>query len=430
MDMNRIPVIDVSHLSKQYRLGTINHGTLRQDLQSWWARVNGRPDPNIPISDANAEQDGSAENGSRLFQALNDVSFTLYEGETLGIVGKNGAGKSTLLKILCRVTAPTEGSVRIRGRIASLLEVGTGFHPDLSGKENVFLNGSILGMPKEEIKKKFDEIVAFSGLEKFIDTPVKRYSSGMYVRLAFSVAAHLEAEILIVDEVLAVGDFEFQRKCMEKLREVTTGRKTVILVSHNMAAVQNLCSRAIFLERGTMVAQGTPAEIITGYISRDETSKQGQAKLSKRAHRTGSGRFRFTDAQVACGEGTDKPTTGLPLTIKIDICNASTEVLDNVDIAVGIDNHLGDRVAFLSTAAWRQTVDRFGQGTQTITFEFSRLPLIPGHYSATLFGTSGQEICDWVPLAFSFDVVRGIFYSGEYDIPPGQGNILLDYTVH
>src|SRR4051812_15774986 len=233
-------VIQVEHISKEYRLGTINHGTLRRDLQSWWARMRGKPDPNaliredewLPPSEADSDPTLETEDlrpRRDRFLALDDVSFEVREGETFGIIGQNGAGKSTLLKILCRVTAPSAGSAKIRGRIASLLEVGTGFHPELTGRENVFLNGAILGMRRDEIRRKFDDIVAFAQLERFIETPVKRYSSGMYVRLAFSVAAHLDAEVLIVDEVLAVGDYEFQKRCMEKLRDVTARGRTVLL---------------------------------------------------------------------------------------------------------------------------------------------------------------------------------------------------------
>src|SRR5947207_6142219 len=253
-------VVQVEHLTKEYRLGAIDHTTLRRDLQSWWARVSGAPDPNAALR----EEEDSGPVGDRLL-ALDDVSFEIEGGETFGIIGKNGAGKSTLLKVLCRVTAPSAGRARIRGRIASLLEVGTGFHPELTGRENVFLNGAILGMTREEIHRKFDDIVAFSQLERFIDTPVKRYSSGMYVRLAFSVAAHLDAEVLIVDEVLAVGDYEFQKKCMEKLRDVTARGRTVLLVSHNLTAVQNLCSRSILLRRGRPVASGEPSKVIEYY---------------------------------------------------------------------------------------------------------------------------------------------------------------------
>ena len=224
-------VLQIANLSKQYRLGVIGHGTLYRDIQSRWCRFRGKEDPNLPL------YVGTGSNGRpRNIWALKGVSLEAGQGKVLGIIGRNGAGKSTLLKIISRITAPTTGEVRIKGRIASLLEVGTGFHPELTGRENIFLNGAILGMTKAEVGRKFDEIVDFSGIEKFIDTPVKRYSSGMYVRLAFAVAAHLEPEILLVDEVLAVGDAEFQKKCLGKMDEVTKQGRTVLFVSHNMDA--------------------------------------------------------------------------------------------------------------------------------------------------------------------------------------------------
>lgn len=233
---------------KQYRYGKIGYGTLRSDLQSWWARVRGREDPNTKI-DASLKG-ADREPGAERFWALEDVSFDVEPGEVVGVIGRNGAGKSTLLKVLSRVTSPTLGEVRVRGRLASLLEVGTGFHPDLTGRENVFLNGAILGMTRAEISRKLDEIVVFSGLERFIDTPVKRYSSGMYVRLAFSIAAHLEPEILLVDEVLAVGDAEFQARCLGKMEDVSRHGRTILFVSHNLNAVENLCSRVVWLDGG------------------------------------------------------------------------------------------------------------------------------------------------------------------------------------
>src|SRR5512134_174745 len=238
-------VISVENLSKVYHLGQIGTGTFTNDLKVWWARVRDKPNPLLKIG----QQDHGNRAGEELW-ALRDVSFTVQQGEVLGIIGRNGAGKSTLLKILSRVTAPTSGRIKVKGRIASLLEVGTGFHPELTGRENVYLNGAILGMSKQEVTRKFDEIVNFAEIEKFIDTPVKRYSSGMYVRLAFAVAAHLEPEILIVDEVLAVGDAQFQKKCLGKMGEVAKGGRTVLFVSHNMAAVSALCNKGILLEDG------------------------------------------------------------------------------------------------------------------------------------------------------------------------------------
>lgn len=253
-------VISVEHLSKRYRLGVINSGTLKDDLKIWFAQARGKPNPLSKV--------GETDHGNRdgdILWALKDINFTVQRGEALGIIGRNGAGKSTLLKILSRVTTPTEGHVRVKGRIASLLEVGTGFHPELTGRENIYLNGAIMGMNRAEVTRKFDEIVDFSGVEKFIDTPVKRYSSGMYVRLAFAVAAHLEPEILIVDEVLAVGDAEFQKKCLGKMTEVTGEGRTVLFVSHNLLAIQSLCSQSILMDHGSLIFKGLTGATIKEY---------------------------------------------------------------------------------------------------------------------------------------------------------------------
>lgn len=260
-------VIKIENLWKEYRLGVIGHGTLTHDLQSWWARIRGREDPNQKIAAFLKEQKNQIE-GDR-FWALRDINLEVKQGEVLGIIGKNGAGKSTLLKILSRVTAPTGGTISVKGRIASLLEVGTGFHPELTGRENIFMNGAILGMSRTEVKTKLDEIIDFSGIETFIDTPVKRYSSGMYVRLAFAVAAHLEPEILIIDEVLAVGDADFQKKCLGKMNEVAHAGRTVLFVSHNMGAVAQLCSRGISLKKGTIEKQGEISHIVEKYLYGD-----------------------------------------------------------------------------------------------------------------------------------------------------------------
>jgi len=257
-------VIKVEHLYKQYRLGQVNTGTLSHDLNRWWSKMLGKEDPYQKITETN---DRTSRQGSDYVWALEDIHFNVQQGDVFGIIGRNGAGKSTLLKLLSKVTAPTKGSITLHGRVASLLEVGTGFHPELTGRENIFLNGAILGMTKAEIRAKFDEIVAFSGVEKYIDTPVKRYSSGMYVRLAFAVAAHLEPEILIVDEVLAVGDAEFQKKCLGKMKEVSGQGRTVIFVSHNMAAVKSLCTKGIVLDQGRVVYHGTASEAVTAYYA-------------------------------------------------------------------------------------------------------------------------------------------------------------------
>lgn len=261
-----LPAIHVENLSKIYQIGKIGTGTISRDLERWMlTKVLRREDPFLKIGETN---DRSSKGQSNIVYSLKDINFTIEQGEAVGIIGKNGAGKSTLLKVLSRITSPSTGRIRINGRVASLLEVGTGFHPELSGRENIYLNGAILGMRKKEITRKLDEIIDFSGVERYIDTPVKRYSSGMYVRLAFAVAAHLESEILIVDEVLAVGDAEFQKKCLGKMGEVSKGEgRTVLFVSHNMPAVQKLCNSAILLQNGTFCTQGKTNDVVTQYLS-------------------------------------------------------------------------------------------------------------------------------------------------------------------
>ena len=262
--------ISAENISKQYRLGEVGTGTLTHDLNRFWARMRGKEDPFLKIGDSN---DRSIKGDSDYVWSLKDINFEIEKGDAVGIIGRNGAGKSTLLKLLSRVTKPTTGHFEVQGRIASLLEVGTGFNPEMTGRENIFLNGAILGMRRYEIKRKFDEIVDFSGVERYIDTPVKRYSSGMYVRLAFAVAAHLESEILIIDEVLAVGDAEFQKKCLGKMSDVSKGEgRTVLFVSHNMAAVKNLCGQGILLENGIVKVDSTIDECINFYLAANKNS--------------------------------------------------------------------------------------------------------------------------------------------------------------
>lgn len=265
-------VIKVENLSKQYRLGTIGTGTLSHDLNRWWHKVRGKEDPYLKVGQVN---DRTQKSGTGDYVwALKDVNFEVKQGEVLGVIGKNGAGKSTLLKILSRTTLPTTGSVKIKGRIASLLEVGTGFHPELTGRENIFLNGAILGMRKAETQSKFDEIVDFAGVDKYVDTPVKRYSSGMYVRLAFAVAAHLDPEILVVDEVLAVGDIEFQNRALGKMRDVSNEEgRTVLFVSHNLQAVKAMCSKVVVMDKGQITFDGSAETGLSYYLNSGETSE-------------------------------------------------------------------------------------------------------------------------------------------------------------
>lgn len=324
--------IQISGLSKAYRLGAIGGRTLREDVARWWARWRGLPDPLLKIGEEHKQrlirtsqsESRSQPRNSDIFWALRNVSFEVRQGEILGVIGRNGAGKSTLLKILSRVTGPTEGEIRVRGRIASLLEVGTGFHPELTGRENIFLNGAILGMTKAEVRGKFDEIVAFSECEEFIDTPVKRYSSGMYVRLAFAVAAHLEPEILIVDEVLAVGDAAFQKKCLGKMREVSTRQgRTVIFVSHNMASVSHLCSRAVLLRDGELACDGQTDWVIQEYFQALSSDKQASVHGHAQAHFTVNQQapMRLLGARVRSPQGnilhSDRPYEGV-MVVEID----------------------------------------------------------------------------------------------------------------
>ena len=269
------PVIQVVNLSKAYQIGQIGSRTLSKDIDRFWqTKILGKEDPFLKIGETN---DRSKKGDSNIVWSLKDINFEVNQGDAVGIIGKNGAGKSTLLKLLSRVTSPTTGEIKVKGRIASLLEVGTGFHPELSGRENIYLNGAILGMRKKEITRKLDEIIDFSGVERYVDTPVKRYSSGMYVRLAFAVAAHLESEILIVDEVLAVGDAEFQKKCLGKMGDISRGEgRTVLFVSHNMAAVQNLCNRGLVLIDGTSGFRGGVNEAVNFYLNDGEKSNESK----------------------------------------------------------------------------------------------------------------------------------------------------------
>lgn len=336
-------VIKVENLTKFYQLGLINHGTLAKDLQGWWAKLRGKEDPNSHISLTNSQNN---DQSTDFIYALKDVSFDVKQGEVLGIIGANGAGKSTLLKILSRVTSPTSGCIKIKGRIGSLLEVGTGFHPELTGRENIYLNGAILGMRRHEIDKKLDEIIDFSGVEKFIDTPVKRYSSGMYVRLAFAVAAHLDPEILVVDEVLAVGDAEFQKKALGKMQDVSKGAgRTVLFVSHNMAAVRQLCTRGILLDNGKIKNIGNVDSIVSEYIKRncsDSLEKKVYVSNKHRIYQAQYERGILFDSFEFCKEEpvyASNEDIDILITIKsvtsINDCRINCSIFDNDDTPIG-----------------------------------------------------------------------------------------------
>ncbi len=333
-------VISVRNLYKEYKLGVIGHGTLHKDLQSWWARVSGKEDPNSLISSHH-----NKETEERSFLALKEISFKVNKGEILGIIGKNGAGKSTLLKIISRITTPTKGEIKIKGRVGSLLEVGTGFHPELTGRENIFLNGAILGMNKKEIKSKIDGIIDFAGIERHIDTPVKRYSSGMYVRLAFSVAAHLDPEILIVDEVLAVGDADFQKKCVGKMKDISEGQgRTVLFVSHNMAAIRKLCSRTILLEKGSLKKNGNTNEIVNEYLRSGLLSGNGVIRWNNDEDSPGNDIVKLKEIKITQGRGKITDRVDISEDVKIHLVYNLLKDKENIFTAIRLKSQNGNIV--------------------------------------------------------------------------------------
>lgn len=332
-------VIRAEHLSKLYRLGQINYGRLASDLQSWWANLRGKEDPNEKVPDADGNPRSSA--GDR-FWALKDVSFEVEHGQRLGIIGQNGAGKSTLLKILSRITAPTEGAVRLQGRVTSLLEVGTGFNPELTGRENVFLNGAILGLKKVEVRRKFDEIIGFAEVERFIDTPVKRYSSGMYVRLAFAVAAHLEPDILIIDEVLAVGDAGFQKKCLDKMNDVSKNHgRTILYVSHNMPSLINLCERSILLSAGKVVKDGATSDVVQTYLTTNR-AKNGEVVWDTPEMAPGNDEVRLQAVRIF-QEGRNEPTSDVDISrdVIVQLCYWNLKKGLRIYPAIWLRDHMG-----------------------------------------------------------------------------------------
>jgi lipopolysaccharide transport system ATP-binding protein len=418
-------VIKVENISKFYQLGLINHGTLAKDLQAWWAKIRGKDDPNSRISMASNK---NANADTDFIYALKDVSFDVRQGEVLGIIGANGAGKSTLLKILSRVTSPTSGCIKIKGRIGSLLEVGTGFHPELTGRENIYLNGAILGMRKHEIDRKLDEIIDFSGVEKFIDTPVKRYSSGMYVRLAFAVAAHLDPEILVVDEVLAVGDAEFQKKCLGKMGDVSKKEgRTVLFVSHNMAAVRQLCDSCITLQNGFASEKGSVETQIAEYLNY-MTTKQASLKFSERPDRKGNGNIRISKIEIFNLNGDSTIHSGDDVVIRISYDQFS-DSLKSVTFDIGIDNELDIRIAHLSTKTLGIDSKKLLNSKKIGSFDFiiKSIPLYPGKYFGTFCVYSDGLVSDWLAKAFCLEVAYGDFYKTNILPPRNQGNLLLNY---
>jgi len=400
------PIIEVHNISKQYRLGTIGTGSMTHDLNRWWHRLRGKEDPYLRIGEAN---DRSTKGSSEYVWALREISFTVQPGEVLGIIGRNGAGKSTLLKILSRITTPSTGSIKLGGRVASLLEVGTGMHPELTGRENIYLNGAILGMRKKEIDRKLDAIVDFSGVERYLDTPVKRYSSGMHVRLGFAVAAHLEPDILIVDEVLAVGDAEFQQKCLGKMQEVSSNEgRTVLYVSHNLLSLQTLCTSGVLIQQGGLAMQGPIIEVVNAYQrTMDKHLGGGEAEnlLSKQVPTLP---VLFEGVEFWQNEHiTEYPVTGKKTIIRVII--RSTADYDKVAAAIGFFSMHGEA----KTIFYSQVLhDGFSikKGTGYFECHIEKWPFSSGELKYNLLLNTPTQTLNWLGDAGKVTVQPGDFF--------------------
>lgn len=415
--------IRAEEVGKLYRLGQIGTGTLSHDLNRWFAKVRGKEDPFAKIGETN---DRTQKGETDYVWALKDINFEIKKGEAVGIIGRNGAGKSTLLKLLSKVTKPTTGQIKVNGRIASLLEVGTGFHPEMTGRENIFLNGAILGMTKKEIKRKFDEIVDFSGVERYIDTPVKRYSSGMYVRLAFAVAAHLESEILIVDEVLAVGDAEFQKKCLGKMNDVSKGEgRTVLFVSHNMAAVKSLCKEGIYLQNGGVKYLGNIESTISEYLI-TASSKIGEPIIG-RTDKVGNKKVEVIDIKFknSLDEIIYEIFSGDFLKIEFYIKNHECLNLNELIVACGFTDKYENKIV-----NWvSDEMDFSVSEVDKIILEIPHFSLRPDSYSfsyqISYRSTAPEDFCDVLNNSTSLTVIESDFFSSVRRLRPYTSLLIL-----
>jgi lipopolysaccharide transport system ATP-binding protein len=405
-------IIKVENISKQYRLGNVGLGSLSHDLNRWWYNMRGKEDPYLKIGE---ENDRSVKGKSDYVWALRDINFELKQGEVLGIIGRNGAGKSTLLKILSRTTTPTTGQIKIKGRVASLLEVGTGFHPELTGRENIFLNGAILGMTKKEIKNKFDEIIDFSGVERYIDTPVKRYSSGMYVRLAFAVAAYLDPEILIVDEVLSVGDIEFQKKAMGKMKDISEGNgRTVLFVSHNMVSIANLCTRGLILMNGNIALNGTIEDAIKQY----QISNQSVSVKLDDYNRKGTGACRINKINILNENGiqSNMQRLGDKMMVEINLINFSRKQLDKIRVIIGVYNPNDEGYLRFDSIVSGELICIAENGS-TITCKIEEhLNIKPDQYTMNIAIFNADELIDYVSGVGKFFIENFDYYGSGQSI--------------
>lgn len=416
-------ILKVENISKQYRLGTVGTGTISHDLNRWWHKIRGKEDPYIKVGDVN---DRSSKGNSEYVWALKDINFEVERGEVLGIIGKNGAGKSTLLKILSKVTAPTTGSIKSRGRIASLLEVGTGFNPELTGRENIYLNGAILGMTKKEITSKLDEIIEFSGCERYIDTPTKRYSSGMTVRLAFAVAAFLEPEILVIDEVLAVGDAEFQKKAIGKMQDISReGGRTVLFVSHNMAAVRSLCTRGILIENGKTIFFGDIDDTIDLYLKSSVFSfnNNNYLEFDKKDVMIQISKFEVASINSK-GERFNSSCVLMGDTLEFSVFVLAKQQYSNLKASIIISTASGTKI----TAIRSNEITNIAYGAKD-NFIFkavsSDLKLMPGDYLVTIALAENNTTIDIKEECIGFTIVPNDVY-GTGRIPKGNLFIYSD----
>lgn len=413
--------LKINSVSKLYRLGQVGTGTLSHDLNRWWAKIRGKEDPRSSVGVVNDRE----QYGDEFVWVLKNINFEVKKGEIVGIIGRNGAGKSTLLKLLSRVTGPTKGGIHINGRIASLLEVGTGFHPELTGRENIYLNGAILGMTKREINASFEEIVEFSGCAKYIDTPVKRYSSGMHVRLAFAVAAHLETDILIIDEVLAVGDAEFQKKCIGKLQDLgNKSNRTILFVSHNMTVIQSLCERGIVLHNGEVKFDGGQEEAINYYVGQNSTAHL--QKLSDRTDRQGIGRLKAVSASVINEHGnacTELVSGGY---YNFSVTFSGDQDMKNFNVSIAIFDAMNNILTDLATQSAGFLL-KDPQDSFTVECEILRMPLNVGRYSFSIYCSLDEELQDHIEFAGFFDVIGGDYFKGGALPSPNSGPLLIEH---
>ena len=416
--------IEFNNISKLYRLGLVSSGTLSHDLNRWWQmNILGKEDPFLKVGAVN---DRSKAADSEYVWALKDINFKVEQGDVVGIIGKNGAGKSTLLKLLSRVTGPTTGTIKAKGRIGSLLEVGTGFHPEMTGRENIYLNGTILGMTKQEITRKLDEIVDFSGCERYIDTPVKRYSSGMMVRLGFAVAAHLDPEILVVDEVLAVGDAEFQKKAIGKMQDVSQGEgRTVLFVSHNMSSIRALCKHGVLLENGSVKYMGAVNDVVNNYLAINSENIDFDISIAQRTDRRGDGKIRVKNVVFRDSNNkiVDEVFVGDALTVEMHIDIEKNIDLSELILSCGFEDVYGNRANEWVSDEIEHDFSKLGDGK--ITLFIPSLTIRPNnyffHFKLLLKNTDDRSICDAMHLVKKLHVMPYATYENGMRLKEGRG---------